>query len=50
MIVENRPGGNYAVGTQAVARSPADGLTLLVAPGLHVHRQSLLDRASSPTK
>lgn len=32
VIVENRPGGNYAVGTQAVARSPADGLTLLVAP------------------
>ena len=32
VVVENRPGGNYAVGTQAVARSPADGLTLLVAP------------------
>jgi len=32
VIVENRPGGNYATGTQAVARSPADGLTLLVAP------------------
>jgi tripartite-type tricarboxylate transporter receptor subunit TctC len=31
-VVENRPGGNYAVGAQAVARSPADGLTLLVAP------------------
>ena len=32
VVVENRPGGNYAVGAQAVARSPADGLTLLVAP------------------
>ena len=32
VVVDNRPGGNYAVGTQAVARSPADGLTLLVAP------------------
>ena len=32
VVVDNRPGGNYAVGAQAVARSPADGLSLLVAP------------------
>jgi tripartite-type tricarboxylate transporter receptor subunit TctC len=32
VIVENRPGGNYGVGAQAVSRSPADGYTLLVAP------------------
>ena len=32
VIVENRPGGNYGVGAQAVARSPADGYTLMVAP------------------
>jgi tripartite-type tricarboxylate transporter receptor subunit TctC len=32
VVVDNRPGGNYAVGARAVARSPADGLTLLVAP------------------
>ena len=32
VVVDNRPGGNYAVGAQAVARSPGDGLTLLVAP------------------
>jgi tripartite-type tricarboxylate transporter receptor subunit TctC len=31
-VVENRPGGNYGVGAQAVERAPADGLTLLVAP------------------
>src|SRR5262245_40361426 len=32
VIVENRPGGNYGVGAQAVERSPGDGYTLLVAP------------------
>jgi tripartite-type tricarboxylate transporter receptor subunit TctC len=32
VVVDNRPGGNYAVGAQAVAKSPPDGLTLLVAP------------------
>src|SRR5262245_54412425 len=32
VVVDNRPGGNYSVGVQAAARSPADGLTLLVVP------------------
>jgi tripartite-type tricarboxylate transporter receptor subunit TctC len=32
IIVDNRPGGNYSVGVQAVARAPADGLTLMVVP------------------
>jgi tripartite-type tricarboxylate transporter receptor subunit TctC len=32
VVIENRPGGNYGVGAQAVSRAPADGTTLLVAP------------------
>jgi tripartite-type tricarboxylate transporter receptor subunit TctC len=32
VVVENRPGGNFGVGAQAVERAPADGLTLLVGP------------------
>src|SRR4051794_34378745 len=32
VVVENRPGGNYGVGAQAVERSAAEGLTLVVAP------------------
>lgn len=32
VIVENRPGANGLIGTEAVARSPADGYTLLLGP------------------
>ncbi len=32
VVIDNRPGGNYSVGAQAVAKAPPDGLTLLVAP------------------
>jgi tripartite-type tricarboxylate transporter receptor subunit TctC len=32
VVIENRLGGNTGVGAQAVERSPADGLTLFVAP------------------
>jgi tripartite-type tricarboxylate transporter receptor subunit TctC len=32
IIVENRPGGNTTVGNVAVAKSPADGYTILITP------------------
>lgn len=40
-VVENRPGGNSIIGTQAVARATADGYTILVAGTPHVINPSL---------
>ena len=36
VIADNRPGGNGAIGMEAVMRSPADGYTLLHASASHV--------------
>jgi len=34
-VIDNRPGGSGVVGTELVARAPADGYTLLLAPTSH---------------
>lgn len=36
VIVDNRPGGNTIIGTEAVAKAPADGYTILLGVGSHV--------------
>ncbi len=35
VVVDNRPGGNFAIGTEAAVRSPADGYTLLMVTSSH---------------
>jgi tripartite-type tricarboxylate transporter receptor subunit TctC len=32
VVVENRPGGNTTIGNNSVAKSPADGYTMLITP------------------
>src|SRR6187455_1459271 len=44
-IVENRPGAGSIIGTDAVAKSPPDGYTLLVMSNTHTVNESLI-----PTK
>ncbi len=44
-IVDNRPGAGALIGTDAVAKSPADGYTLLLISNTHTVNESLI-----PTK
>ena len=45
-VVENRPGGNNNIGTEAAARSPADGYTLFMANSVNTVNASLYQKLS----
>ena len=44
IVVENRPGGGSVVGSDAVAKSPADGYTLLLMSNTHTVNETLLPK------
>ena len=44
IIVENRPGAGSIIGTDVVAKSPADGYTLLLMSNTHTVNESLIPK------
>ena len=44
VIVDNRPGANSIIGTDAVAKSPPDGYTWLLTTGSHTHNAALYSK------
>ena len=43
-VIENRPGGGAVIGTDAVAKSAADGYTLLVMSNTHTVNETLIPK------
>jgi tripartite-type tricarboxylate transporter receptor subunit TctC len=50
VVVDNKPGGNTVIGTEAVAKAPADGYTLLLTASSHVTNPQLLPTTYDPLK
>lgn len=44
VIVENRPGGGTVIGTETVAKAPADGYTILLAVTSHAVNATLIEK------
>ncbi len=42
LVIDNRAGGGTVIGTELVARAPADGYTLLITTGTHAVNASLI--------
>ena len=50
VIVENRPGGNTIIGTEAAAKAPPDGYTILLVASTHVILSNLTSTSYDPIK
>jgi tripartite-type tricarboxylate transporter receptor subunit TctC len=50
VIVDNRPGGGTIIGTEALAKSPPDGYTLMVVDSVHVLAPLLFKAPYDPLK
>ena len=50
VIVDNRPGGNTVIGTQTLARSAADGYTIMLVASTHAILSSLIKTPYDPVK
>lgn len=50
VIVDNRPGGNTVIGTEALAKSAPDGYTIMLAVSTHVLVPQLLAAPYDPIK
>ena len=50
VIVDNRPGGNTIIGSEALIKSPADGYTLMITSNAHVITPLLIRTPYDPFK
>ena len=50
LVVDNRPGGNTIIGTEALAKAPPDGYTILLSSSDHVLLPILLKAPYDPIK